>query len=64
MLASVTIFSYYTIWVFVTPIYELKYFPDRKWAIRIPIGLLLMGLSIVGIFTSSVLIKEKNRKRE
>lgn len=42
------------------PIHDL--FPSRDWAIRIPAFLLVVGLSVIGLFVGSVVMKEKAKK--
>lgn len=38
------------------------FFPEKKWAIRIPVMLLLLGGAVVGSFLSVVMI-QSNRKK-
>jgi dolichol phosphate-mannose biosynthesis regulatory protein len=37
-------------------------FPAREWAIRIPAFILVVGLSVVGLFIGSVVMKERAKK--
>jgi dolichyl-phosphate mannosyltransferase polypeptide 2 regulatory subunit len=39
-----------------------QFFPDRYYAILIPVILLVTGLSVVGLFLGSVLLKGKKKK--
>jgi dolichol phosphate-mannose biosynthesis regulatory protein len=41
-----------------------SFFPPREWAIRIPAFILIVGLSVVGIFVGFTILKEKKRKAE
>jgi len=38
------------------------WFPPREWAIRLPAFILVVGLSAIGLFLGSTIIKEKQRK--
>ena len=38
-----------------------SYFPPREWAVRIPAFLLVVGLSAIGAFVGTTIVKE-NRK--
>ncbi|GAA5877880.1 hypothetical protein JCM1840_002934 [Sporobolomyces johnsonii] len=62
------LFGYYTVWTLLTPFLPpsplLSLFPDREWAVRIPVLILLVGLSAVGITTGCVLIETAKRKRQ
>lgn len=40
-----------------------KYFLPREWAVRIPALILLLGLSAVGAFVSTVMIREGRKRR-
>ncbi|GAA6020924.1 hypothetical protein JCM8202_005496 [Rhodotorula sphaerocarpa] len=59
---SVAFFAYYSCWTLLTPFLPdssplLALFPlSREWAIRLPVLLLLVGLSFVGMLTGSVLV--------
>lgn len=55
LLALVGSFAYYTLWTLLTPLLPLSSplqacFPARKWAIRVPVGVLLLGLAVVLAF--------------
>lgn len=72
LLVATSIFIYYTIWTFITPFLDDSniinyFFLPRKFAIIIPVLLLIIGVSIIGTFIGSVLIKsskkEKNKKK-
>lgn len=65
-LASISIFSYYTIWVLVLPLLESthflqQYFPAHVYAIAIPATALAVGVVLVCIFVGVVMIKESNK---
>ncbi|GAA5901740.1 hypothetical protein JCM5296_005393 [Sporobolomyces johnsonii] len=49
---------------FLPPSPLLSLFPDREWAVRIPVLILLVGLSAVGMTTGCVLIETAKRKRQ
>lgn len=72
LLVATSIFIYYTIWTFITPFLDDSniinyFFLPRKFAIIIPVLLLIIGVLIIGTFIGSVLIKsskkEKNKKK-
>ncbi|WWC86937.1 uncharacterized protein L201_001817 [Kwoniella dendrophila CBS 6074] len=61
------VFIYYTIWALLLPfisndssIHEL--FPSREWAIKLPLFLLLSGITAVGLFFARVLLSEARKK--
>jgi len=39
-----------------------SFFPDRVWAIRIPVILILIGGAVVGSFLGVVMIKSNRKK--
>ncbi|KAG9318508.1 hypothetical protein JVU11DRAFT_599 [Chiua virens] len=45
-----------------SPIHD--YFPPREWAIRLPAFLLVVGLSGIGWFVGSTILKEKAKKAQ
>jgi dolichyl-phosphate mannosyltransferase polypeptide 2 regulatory subunit len=66
---SVAVFSYYSVWVLVTPFVEEahpihKYFLPREYAITIPLGLLLVGLFVIATFLSLVMIRSGKKKQK
>ncbi len=59
-------FVYYTLWVVVTPFVEdghalLTIFPDRSWAIIIPVMVLVVAVSSVGAFLALVMIQSAKK---
>ncbi|GAA5886367.1 hypothetical protein JCM6882_001618 [Rhodosporidiobolus microsporus] len=64
---NVLLFAYYTIWALFTPFLPTSsplflLFPlSRKWAIRIPVLILLFGLCFVGMVTGFVMIETAKR---
>jgi len=65
--AASVIFLYYTVWTLLMPFVDTDHplhalFPPRVWAIRIPVILILLGVSVVGSFLGVVMIRS-NRKR-
>ncbi|GBB94601.1 hypothetical protein RclHR1_02390007 [Rhizophagus clarus] len=68
LLTSVALFLYYTIWALIMPFVDdghplHEYFPDRSYAIRIPVVLLLFGLTVVFTFLALVMIKSNGAKK-
>ena len=39
-----------------------NFFPQRVWAVRIPVILILLGSAVVGSFLSVVMIRSNNKK--
>ncbi|KAF8495618.1 dolichol phosphate-mannose biosynthesis regulatory [Gautieria morchelliformis] len=68
MLAVASIvFVYYTVWAMFLPFFPTSHpihelFPAREWAVRIPAFILVVGLSVVGLFIGSVVMKERAKK--
>ncbi|WWD21482.1 hypothetical protein CI109_105968 [Kwoniella shandongensis] len=63
------VFIYYTTWALLlpflsssTPIQSL--FPPREWAIRLPLLLLLSGITLVGLFFARVMLGEAKKKSQ
>ncbi|CAG8679546.1 18192_t:CDS:2, partial [Acaulospora morrowiae] len=68
LLSSVALFLYYTIWALIMPFVDdghplHEYFPDRSYAIKIPVVILLVGLTVVFTFLSLVMIKSNSSKK-
>ncbi|KAI8929332.1 dolichol phosphate-mannose biosynthesis regulatory [Entophlyctis helioformis] len=69
LLISFVVFSYYTAWVFLLPFVRPEhalhgYFLSSEWAIRIPVLLLVVGLSGIFGFISLVLLRSGNKKKQ
>ncbi len=67
LLVATAIFGYYTVWTFVLPFLSedniiQDFFLPRDYAIKIPAFLLIVGVTLVGAFVSSVLIKSTQKK--
>ncbi|KAH6918550.1 dolichol phosphate-mannose biosynthesis regulatory [Coprinopsis sp. MPI-PUGE-AT-0042] len=67
--AAATVFLYYTIWAIFLPVLEdtnvmHSFFPAREWAVRLPAFILVVGLTAIGMFVGSTIMKEKRRKAE
>ncbi|KAJ1908173.1 Dolichol phosphate-mannose biosynthesis regulatory protein [Tieghemiomyces parasiticus] len=67
LLVSVAVFGYYTIWTIIMPFVDEDhpfhaFFLPREYAIRIPVVLILLGLTVVGAFLSLVMIKSEKKK--
>ncbi|EJD52994.1 hypothetical protein AURDEDRAFT_38235, partial [Auricularia subglabra TFB-10046 SS5] len=68
LLVASFVFIYYTTWAIVLPLLPPEnpihdYFLPREWAVRIPAIILLLGLSAVGTFVATVMIKEGRKQR-
>lgn len=69
MVVAIAVFSYYTVWTLVLPIlpantFIASLFPDRYWAVAIPVILLVILLSVVGLLTSIILLKTNNKNKK
>ncbi|KAH0527880.1 hypothetical protein TsFJ059_002804 [Trichoderma semiorbis] len=67
LVAASVIFLYYTIWTLLMPFVDSDHplqnlFLPRKWAIRIPVILLLLGSAVVGSFVGMVMIRSNQKK--
>ncbi|RUP45378.1 hypothetical protein BC936DRAFT_148252 [Jimgerdemannia flammicorona] len=67
LVTSIVIFVYYTTWALIMPFVDEGHplhdlFPPREYAIRIPVVLLLFGLTVIFSFLALVMIKTKNKK--
>ncbi|WVN89477.1 uncharacterized protein L203_104702 [Cryptococcus depauperatus CBS 7841] len=63
------VFIYYTIWALFLPFFSLDspvhdLFPAREWAIRLPLLLLLTGITGISLFFGKVLLQEARKKRQ
>ncbi|GMM29662.1 hypothetical protein DAMA08_024070 [Martiniozyma asiatica (nom. inval.)] len=66
LLLATAIFIYYTIWTFITPFIPSDnaiqlLFPDRYWAIALPVLALILGTCLVGVFIGTVLLKSAKK---
>nr|KAJ3420618.1 hypothetical protein HK105_005468 [Polyrhizophydium stewartii] len=62
------VFTYYSAWVFLLPFVREdhplhNYFLPSEWAILIPVGLLVVGLTGIFGFISMVLLKTSAKKK-
>ncbi|KAJ3275098.1 Centrosomal protein of 83 kDa [Terramyces sp. JEL0728] len=69
MFISFFVFTYYSTWVFIVPFlapdhYLHSLFLPYEWAIRIPVLLLVVGISLIGGFVSFVLSKSVKAKKQ
>ncbi|KAI0928531.1 hypothetical protein AcW1_005747 [Taiwanofungus camphoratus] len=60
------IFVYYTIWAILLPFLDVSnpihgIFPSRQWAVRIPVFILIMGISAIGVFIGWKVIKDNKK---
>ncbi|PCH38066.1 hypothetical protein WOLCODRAFT_51086, partial [Wolfiporia cocos MD-104 SS10] len=56
------IFIYYTLWTILLPFFDTSspihaVFPSREWAVRIPSFILILGMSAIGLFLGTTIIK-------
>ncbi|KAG2225819.1 dolichol phosphate-mannose biosynthesis regulatory [Phascolomyces articulosus] len=63
--SAVAIFIYYTLWSLVMPFVDedhplQNYFPPWEYAIRIPLILLIVGLTVIFTFLGLAMAKSKN----
>ncbi|WWC59284.1 uncharacterized protein I303_101835 [Kwoniella dejecticola CBS 10117] len=61
------VFIYYTIWALLLPFISSDssihtLFPPREWAIKLPLLLLLSGITAVGLFFTKVMFSEARKK--
>jgi len=68
LVVAVTVLTYYTAWTLVMPFVDVghaahDFFPPREYAIKLPAYLLLLGVTVVGTFTSLVMIRSGQKKR-
>ncbi|KAH8554648.1 dolichol phosphate-mannose biosynthesis regulatory [Umbelopsis sp. PMI_123] len=64
---AVTVFVYYTTWALIMPFVDEdhplhNYFPPDEYRIRIPLLILVVGLTAIFSFLALVMIKSKSKK--
>ncbi|KAM3586841.1 hypothetical protein VKS41_001896 [Umbelopsis sp. WA50703] len=64
---AVSVFVYYTTWVLIMPFVDADhplhgYFPANEYRIRIPLMILVVGLTVICSFLALVMIKSKSKK--
>ncbi|KAJ7582679.1 dolichol phosphate-mannose biosynthesis regulatory [Mycena floridula] len=69
LLAAAVIFTYYTTWALLLPFFDSssqihEFFPAREWAVRLPAFILVVGLTAIGFFVGSTIIKENRKKAQ
>ncbi|TFK76415.1 dolichol phosphate-mannose biosynthesis regulatory [Pluteus cervinus] len=69
LLVASFVFTYYTTWALLLPFFDASseihaYFPPREWAVRLPAFILVVGLSGIGVFIGSTIVKENKNKAE
>ncbi|PTQ35935.1 hypothetical protein MARPO_0067s0029 [Marchantia polymorpha] len=67
LIFSLSLFSYYTFWVVITPFVDSEhfihlYFPAREFAIIIPVLAGVLLLSFVAIFIGVVILRSRKPK--
>lgn len=65
---AVSVFSYYTAWVFLLPFLDednllQSFFLPRDYAIKLPLLLLVLAILGVGSFVGNVLLKNAEKER-
>ncbi|KAI7864119.1 dolichol phosphate-mannose biosynthesis regulatory protein-domain-containing protein [Spinellus fusiger] len=65
--SSIIIFTYYTIWSLLMPFVDQghplrNYFLPWEYAIRIPLILLIIGLTVIFSFLGLVMVKSKSKQ--
>jgi dolichyl-phosphate mannosyltransferase polypeptide 2 regulatory subunit len=68
LLIAAVVFGYYTFWTMVLPFLPADHpaqaaFPPKEFAILIPVALLIVGISGVGAFLASVMLKQAKKKK-
>jgi len=68
LIISIVVFIYYTCWVMVTPFVEPghffhSFFPDRYFAVVIPVVLLIFALTMLGVFLGLVMIRTRQKAK-
>lgn len=69
LLAASVVFTYYTTWAILLPFFDPSspihdFFPSREWAVRLPAFILVVGLSAIGLFVGSTIVKENRKKAQ
>jgi len=69
LLVASTVFIYYTIWAILLPFFDAanpihSWFLPREWAVRLPAFILVVGLSAIGFFLGSTIMKENRKKAQ
>ncbi|KAH7926320.1 hypothetical protein BV22DRAFT_1033036 [Leucogyrophana mollusca] len=69
LLVAAFVFVYYTTWAILLPFFDTSnpihgYFPAREWAVRLPAFILVIGLSCIGFFVGSTIVKENRKKAQ
>jgi len=69
LFTALFVFVYYTTWAIILPLIDPSspvhnYFPAREWAVRLPAFLLVVGLTAIGLFVGSTIVKENKKKAQ
>lgn len=69
LVSTIVAGGYYAFWLLITPFIDatqpiLQWFPDRQYALTIPLVLFLLLLTVVGIFLGLVMIHSKAPERK
>ncbi|KAK9470058.1 dolichol phosphate-mannose biosynthesis regulatory [Dipodascopsis tothii] len=62
------IFGYYTVWTIILPFIDETHpiqaaFPPREWAVRIPVMLVLIGVTVIGSFVGVVMARSNSKRK-
>ncbi|ORZ18915.1 dolichol-phosphate mannosyltransferase 2 [Absidia repens] len=65
---SSSLFIYYTVWVLLMPFVDdghflHNYFPNSRHAIRIPLVIMILTLTIIFTFLGTVMVKSKHSRK-
>ncbi|KAI8814523.1 dolichol phosphate-mannose biosynthesis regulatory protein [Cladochytrium replicatum] len=68
LFVSVLVFVYYSVWALLLPFVDVSshihsLFPPRVWAIRAPLLLLVIGVTVIVSFISLVMIRSAAQKK-
>jgi len=69
LLAASVVFTYYTTWAILLPFFDPSsqihnFFPAREWAVRLPALILVVGLTVIGVFIGKTIAQENKKKAE
>ncbi|KAJ7219314.1 dolichol phosphate-mannose biosynthesis regulatory, partial [Mycena pura] len=67
LFAAAVVFTYYTTWAMLLPFFDSSselhaFFPSREWAVRLPAFILVVGVSAIGTFVGSTIIRGQREK--
>ncbi|KAF8212194.1 dolichol phosphate-mannose biosynthesis regulatory [Mycena galopus ATCC 62051] len=67
LLTAAVVFTYYTTWAMLLPFFDSSseihnFFPPREWALRLPAGILFVGVVAIAAFVGNTIVKENRKK--